>query len=716
MDGSDRPHGFDRLHSAVRYHVVHSLRWRSLRPLQESAIGPILDGESVLLVAPTAGGKTEAAVLPLLSRMLDEPWAGTSVLYVCPLKALLNDLEPRLSRLTGFLGRRAAVWHGDVGAADRRRIRREPPDVLLTTPESIEVLLTSRGGARAFFGDVRAVVVDELHAFAGDDRGWHLLAVLERVARFAGRDLQRVGLSATTGNPDSLAEWLAGSSKGPRRALVHGASDVRPPEVRVDAVESTENAATVVSRLHRGEKRLVFCDSRSRVEDLAYCLRDRQVRTWVSHSSLSLDERRQAELAFSEGRDCVIVATSTLELGIDVGDLDRVLQVDAPPRVASFLQRLGRTGRRPDSARNLLFLTTNPTGLLVALAIVRLWRAGFVEPLEPPPLPFHVVVQQIFGLVRQQGGLRRGEWREWIGRLPGIAALDPADLERLVDHLLATGFLFEDSGIVGPGPAFEKRFSGKRFLDLYAVFSSNPLFTVRHGNVEIGKVDEASFLQKRPDGTVVLLLGGRSWEVRDILWEEREAFVRPIGAKGRSLWPGEGLPLSFELCSAMRDVLVRPDPAEEDEATPDGLPPTLTRRGRLSLRDLRGQFAWLPPDDVTVLRREETRKARLWTFAGLRANAELAGRMAAADIPTSSFDNLSIALEGMPAAGAIEAAFRRPSATDGLQDPRILDGVARGLKLVECLPPELARKTARARLADPEAVEVIAGRPVILTG
>src|SRR6476659_4195751 len=208
---------FDRLHPALQHHIVNSLGWRSLRSLQERAIDPLIEGKHALLLGPTAGGKTEAAVFPLLSRMLTERWSGLSLLYVCPLRALLNNLEFRLQRYASYGGRRAAMWHGDVGDAARRAILADPPDVLLTTPESLEVMLvTPRVEHQTLFSGIQAVVIDEVHAFAGDDRGWHLLAVLERIMRLAGRDIQRVGLSATVGNPDELLEWQVGSSRGPR--------------------------------------------------------------------------------------------------------------------------------------------------------------------------------------------------------------------------------------------------------------------------------------------------------------------------------------------------------------------------------------------------------------------------------------------------------------------------------------------------------------------
>ncbi len=212
---------FGRLHPAVQHHVVNSLGWRELRPLQERAIDPILEGRHALLSAPTAGGKTEAAVLPLLSRIVEERWGGLSVLYVCPLRALLNNLTPRIAGYADLLGRTAAVWHGDVGDADRKRILAEPPDVLLTTPESLEAMfLSKRVRPELLLGSVQAVVVDEIHAFAGDDRGWHLLAMLARLDELCGRELQRVGLTATVGNPDELLRWLVCGGTGQRTSVV----------------------------------------------------------------------------------------------------------------------------------------------------------------------------------------------------------------------------------------------------------------------------------------------------------------------------------------------------------------------------------------------------------------------------------------------------------------------------------------------------------------
>ena len=271
----------------------------SLRPLQELAIDAVLDGANLLLLAPTAGGKTEAAFFPLIADGDEAAGRGLAVLYVSPIKALLNNQQARLEPVLRPGGRRAAVWHGDVPASARKRHPGGPARLLLTTPESLEVMLFGLevDHARLFAG-VRAVVVDEVHAFARDDRGWHLLAVLERIAA-RGQALQRIGLSATVGNEDDLLGWLSGRARpaghlSPGRRMGQAAPGRRPhrepgappPGVQLDYVGSLDNAATVIAALHRGEKRLVFCDSRPRVEQLAAALREREVDTFVSHTSL----------------------------------------------------------------------------------------------------------------------------------------------------------------------------------------------------------------------------------------------------------------------------------------------------------------------------------------------------------------------------------------------------------------------------------------------
>ena len=695
-----RESSFDRLHPALQHHIVNSLGWTSLHPLQEQAIGPVLDGDHALLLAPTAGGKTEAAVFPLLSRMLTEGWGGLSVLYVCPIKALLNNIESRLRAYGALVGRRVDLWHGDVGDARRRAIMREPPDLLLTTPESIEVMLvSSRSEPQVLFQDLEAVVVDELHAFAGDDRGWHLLAVLERVRRLSGREIQRLGLSATIGNPEALLEWLAPASSRPRRIIAPAGEVAKSASVYLDHVGGVRNAAKVVSALHRGEKRLVFCDSRARVEQMAAELRQAGTETFVSHSSLGLDERRRSEEAFSQGNDCVIVATSTLELGIDVGDLDRVVQMDAPATVASFMQRLGRTGRRPATTRNCLFLATTDDGFLRASGLLRLWLDGYVEPVVPPPEPFHIFAQQIMALALQEGRIGRATWRDWLGEMPAFGAMARGHLDEIVEFMLTRGVLYEDDGMLSLGVEGERAFGRRHFMELMSVFTSAPLFSVQHGRSELGLVHPLSF-QVRRTGPVVLLLAGRNWEVSHVDWDRRVAYVKATVEKGRSRWIGPGIPLGFELCRAIRRVL--------DDGTLDI---ELSRRARTKLVEMRQHFSWVDTT-ATAIVRDTAGASRWWTFAGLRANTMLGELIGTHRLPTAREENLSIRLQDGTGAEDLKSRLDQVDAEAQEAVFPVTDEAVEALKFSACLPRELAERTLRARNSDGPAASTCLREPI----
>jgi ATP-dependent Lhr-like helicase len=676
--------GFERLHPSIQHHVVNSLGWRELRPLQAQAVGPILDGEHCLLIAPTAGGKTEAAILPIFSRMLGEEWKGLSVLYICPIRALLNNLEERLSFYGSLVGRRCGLWHGDVGQASKSAILKDPPDILLTTPESLEAMLISRRtDRRYFFGNLQTVIIDEAHAFAGDDRGWHLLAVLERIAQLAGRQPQRIGLSATIGNPQEILSWLSREAER-SRVISPPANQVREAEVQLDYVGSIENAALVISKLHRGEKRLVFCDSRSQAERLASLLRTAGTNTFVSHSSLSVDERRLAERAFRESRDCVIVATSTLELGIDVGDLDRVLQLEAPTTVASFLQRLGRTGRRAGTKRNCLFLATNRESLIACSALLRMWRSGYVEPLQPPPDPYPVVAQQIMASICEEGAASR---RFDNASILSSLGQPEQTTDSLIEYMLEQEILFEDSGVLGIGPAGEKLYGAKNFMALMSVFDTPPLFQVLCGVEELGWVHPLSFagFGQRP---VVVSLGGRSWEVVRLDENKSIAHVKVTDVPGRSRWLGGSRALSWVFCETVRCLLL-------DELVDE----RWSKRAAAEIAEARSESNTVHAGGLVVETEARTGKTKWWTFAGLKVNYSLAQVLQTSDGVVPSFDNFSVEI---PHTGGVDETERRlQEAASKLDAAQFVDPDSHiKVKFWECLPMPLRRRYLASRLTD----------------
>ncbi|MFW6695729.1 DEAD/DEAH box helicase [Streptomyces sp. MAR4 CNX-425] len=713
---TERADPFDLLDPVLGHHIVNTLGWRSLRPLQEDAIKPLLAGDDALLLAPTAGGKTEAAAFPLLTRMNRHGWKGTSVLYVCPLKALLNNLHPRLRAYASWVGRTAELWHGDVTTGQRRRILTGRPDILLTTPESLESMLVSTHvDHRAFFAGLHAVVIDEVHAFAGDDRGWHLLAVLERLSSLIGRPLQRVGLSATIGNPGELLTWLQGSSRALRPARVvaphlvpptgtvpstgdRALKGAPPGDIELDYVGSLANAATVITALHRGEKRLVFCESRRAVEELGEQLRLRGVTTFLSHASLSMDERRRAEAAFADARDCVIVSTSTLELGIDVGDLDRVIQLDAPNTVASFLQRLGRSGRRSGTTRNCLFLALGSEGLLSAAALLLQWARGWVEPVVAPPEPRHLVAQQLLALCLQEHRVGTNLWHEWWG---GMGPFGPGATP-ITRHLVEQGYLELDGELLFIGPEAERRYGHRHFMNLTAVFTAPPEFTVYNGRTEIGRTDP-DLLTEEVEGPRKLLLAGRSWLVTYVDWKRKRCFVEPSDAGGRARWSGFGAERirSFILTRAARDVLLGENP-----------PVRLTGRAKAKLAEARNTHLHTVHPGGTVILRHSEGDVRWWTWAGHRANATLAASLSTVVAPHRRVNDQWIPLRDDEDTAARQRAFA--DARERLCLPEVDGRAVRGLKFGEALPPRLAEATLAARMADEMSAAEVLTEPVRL--
>ncbi len=663
---------FEQLHPSLQYHVVNTLGWSTLRPTQLAAIPPIHAGAHCLLLAPTAGGKTEAATIPILSRMLKESWPGTSVLYICPIKALLNNLEHRLTHYAGLVGRTVEVWHGDVSQSRKKKALKEAPNILLTTPESIEAMLISvRVDRPAWFGNLRAVVVDELHAFAADDRGWHMRSVLQRLEHYLPQPLQRIGLSATVSNPQELLEWFAPVGA---RQVVGSASVSTDADVTIDYVGNLENAATVISRLHRGEKRLVFCDSRSSAEQLSSMLRAKEVRTFVSHASLSVSERRQAEAAFGEEKDCVIVATSTLELGIDVGDLDRVIQIDSPSTVSSFLQRMGRTGRRSGSLRNCLFLTTNQDAFMLALGVTHLWSKGWVEAARPPDEPWPIVGQQILVAT-----LERGEWpvSELLSLMARCFPERPADgIRSMVDHMIQMSYLDSEGGLVRIGPETEREFGRGHYRDLLASFSGAQLLTGRYGGAEVGYIDPTVLTGEEPQR--LLLLAGRSWLVKEIEWSKRIVWLEAAKEGGKARWMGGARSLSREVCQGIRAALI------------GGASPAvhLSQRGKIELATLMDEIA--VSSDAHFMSRLGDSPARTWTFAGTKANRTYA-RMAGGGGAHVKFDALSIQA---PAAALSTAS---PKGMTFQLTTKEQTAFSADIKFAPCVPSELLCRTILAR-------------------
>lgn len=602
---------FSRFPERLQHSIAHQAGITSLRPVQELAGEAILDGHNVVVLAPTAGGKTEAAVFPVLAELLATSPEGVGALYIAPIKALLNNQEGRLGAYAEMVGLRRFVWHGDVPQSQKSSFCAEPAELLMTTPESIEVMLMSaRVPVPRLFKDLRHVIVDEVHAFAGTDRGAHLLSVLERLAAVSQHDVQRIGLSATVGNPEQIASWLTGTSR--RRGVV-----VSPPKpkarriIKVCLREDVADLAREAVREGRGKKSLFFCQSRSLTETVAEQMRDDSMDVFVHHGSVSKEERLAAEERFLGGTNACIVATSTLELGIDVGGLDLTFQANASSTVSSFLQRMGRTGRREGTVANMTFLCEDVMSVVQAAALVRLAARGWVESVRDETRNWPVLVHQILAMTQEHGGISAERCSQMLRRVPDFRGITEAEVMALIEHMKREEFLFEAGGLLSMGRAAERAFGKKNFFELYAVFSSPVLYRVQtEAGRDLGSLEQA-FVDRLVEEMSTFLLGGRAWMVIAVSHQERTVRVRAAPRGKKPSWGGF-VPqfLGFEVCQEMKAVLT----GEDDVPFLDGPAKAALAEWRADLGQLLARAEALQFDGTAV---------SWWTFAGGRINQTL---------------------------------------------------------------------------------------------
>lgn len=688
----DLPLAFFRLHPHLQHAIRHDLGWQELRPVQDLTIDAVLDGDNCIVLAPTAGGKTEAAMFPVLSRILTDEEPPVAALYVCPIRALLNNQEARLQGYARMVGLEAFKWHGDVGDSHKQRFRESPAHILMTTPESLEVMLISaRIDARALFRGLTTVVIDEVHAFAADDRGAHLASVLERLVAFCERDIQRIGLSATVGNPHVIGQWLQGSSKRAFR-LVDPPKAPAQRDLRIESCDDMGHAAAGIGRLARGKKSLVFVESRSKAEAVAHALEGSGVEVFIHHSAVSRSDRALAEEQFARGQNTAIVCTSTMELGIDVGDLDQVIQLDAPNSVASFLQRLGRTGRRADTRANCTFFCLSPESLLQSVALLRLAQAGWVEDVRPAAHAMHVLAHQVMALVLQEGGISRHRLLPWVHAAYPFSTVADERFHELVDTMVAKDILYEGDGVLSLGAAGERIYGRKNFFELYAVFTAPPVLRVLHGKEDIGYV-QALFvsMHDRNEGPLCFRLSGRAWEVVQVEWGKGVLRVRPAERGRVPTWLGQPGVLAEKLCQTMMDVLLHED----------GESKWLTRNAALELQELREDYEGLLEKGSAPL--EATPEGTQWhTFAGGAVNRLLAAGLEMETGQKWVSGNLSVKCRDIGLVEAGEAVRKLP----GLDWERIAADAAHDMvrgaisKFQPCLPQSAEDRLLAERLLD----------------
>jgi len=522
---------------------------------QEQSIPAILAGENVLLIAPTGTGKTEAASLPIFHRIMHGKGKGTQAVYVTPLRALNRDMLRRFHEWGEKLQVSVAVRHGDTSQADRRRQSLRPPDLLITTPETLQIMLTGKR-LRQNLSGVRTVVVDEVHEMAASKRGSQLAVLLERLCELAG-DFQRIGLSATVGSPEVVAKLLVGTMRSCRivQADVERASDFRvvspQPKHGDFAMASTLEcdprlAAQIrcIREIVRSKKCLIFVNTRQAAEVLGSRFRQLGEPIGVHHGSLSVEARVEAEEAFKTGALQGLICTSSMELGIDIGDVDHVIQYSSPRQVSRLLQRVGRAGHRIGRVASGTIIATCADDVAEACAIARRAGASELEAIQIHEKPMDVLANQIVGLEMDFGeidlerayriviraypfrDLKLEEMREVVSQIAEHRLVRPYQ-EKLQRTRKAREYYIENLSMIPD----EKRYN------IYDIV----------GRRSVGTLDEA-FVVSFAEPGATFVTKGEIWEISEVDVDHDEIKVVPIHRSGEiPSWTGEEIPVPFEV-------------------------------------------------------------------------------------------------------------------------------------------------------------------------
>ena len=686
MEPENPPTPFELLDRGIQ-EALWRMRWTSLRPIQAEAIEEILGRDRhVIISAETAGGKTEAAFLPILSRIAREEKGSVQALYVGPLRALINDQFRRVEDLCGSIDVPVHRWHSDVSASRKDSLLRSPGGVLLITPESLEALLVNRtANVGPLFSSLRFVVIDELHAFLGNERGLHLASLLARLRRHTAEAFRKVGLSATLGDDEAARRWVdpdaptdvvmirgekgakevsirvhayaeppAGKDEGLPAGDDDGDSETEPGEDR--RLARLASVARDAVRHFRGVTGLLFSNSRAAAELLAdlsnEVLREEKLpETFlVHHGSLSREIREDAEESLKSGDPFTAVCSSTLEMGIDIGDAKLIGQLGAPPSVASLKQRLGRSGRRDGEPRCLrAYVKLRAAGaddliarlepeLVQTVACIDLLLEGWVEPPLPGALDLSTLSHQVMAVIAERGGASAAALHDTLCARGPFRAIGGDVFARVLRSLGAKDAIEQEpGGDLILGLHGEKLRAGR---DFYAVFRTAPSFEVLHDSRSLGTLEWSS-VPKEGDA---LVFGGKRWKVKEVDGERWKIHVVPSTARKEPIFLGSPWPVHDEVRERMRAVLAS-----------DGERAYLDEAGARALESARRAARESVAARRRVLPLGEGRSL-LMTWAGTRVHQTLAEALRRAGL---SVMDRSLALEARASEADVRKAMER---------------------------------------------------------
>jgi len=628
---------FDLLSEPIRKYI-RDKRWEQLRPIQTAAISKILTTDSnYILASRTASGKTEAAFLPILSKV-DFNELGVQVLYISPLIALINDQFYRIEELCKYLDVTVTKWHGEANKTLKDRIIKQPNGVILITPESLEAMFVNKPfNVKQLFSNLKYVVIDEIHSFIGNDRGTQLKSILSRLQDINVGNYKIIGLSATIGDYDE-AKKFTGDEKN-TKVLLDRSSKETNAVFRYFKTESTELPLELLKDLYietKDNKVLIFPNSRGRAEEVAVKLRKISDRVnghpnyFSHHSSVDKEVREYVEyFAKNNNRqNFCISCTSTLELGIDIGTVDEVVQIDSTHSVSSLIQRIGRSGRKDGESSNLYLYATDKWSLLQSLACWLLYKEGFIEPPQTTEKPYDILLHQALSITKGHSGIPLNDLSKQLKENFAFNQIDTLEIKEILNHLIEIDYLERLRYEVIIGVEGEKVVNSREF---YSVFKTEENFKVINAGNTIGQIPFSPQIIEDEN----LLLAAKIWKIKFVDFKSKKIEVIPAKDGKKPMFFGSGglinprireKMLEILFCSTNFDVL--------DEPSDD------------QIQELRKDFSVFDINDTQLERPllSTEKHLQLFTFTGTRINRtiqlllNIAGIKSTLDDSCSGFD------------------------------------------------------------------------------
>lgn len=587
---------FNLLSEPIRKYIRYK-KWESLRPIQEKAIERILATDNnYVLISRTASGKTEAAFLPILSKVNFKE-QGVKVLYISPLIALINDQFQRVEELCEYLDVSVTKWHGEASKGQKDKLIKDPNGIVLITPESIEAMFVNKPyNVHHLFSSLEYVVIDEIHSFLGSDRGVQLKSLLNRLQRINTRKFSIVGLSATVSDANQYIELKEFLGNTENTKIIR---DVTPKPI--NAVfkyfegQTSELPLDLLKDLYtrtRESKVLVFPNARGRVEEVAVKLKKISDRVgghpnyFSHHSSVDKEVREYVEF-FAKNQshqNFCISCTSTLELGIDIGNVDEVVQIDATHSVASLIQRVGRSGRREGKASNLFLYATDPWSLLQSLACWLLYKEQYIEPIAVNKKPYDVLIHQLLSIVKGTSGIILTDLLEQLKNNTTFSHIETEEIEEIIFHLTEIDFLEKLGREFIIGIEGEKVVNNK---DFYSLFKSETFFKVSNKGIKIGELQPSYQIKLNEN----VFLSAKIWKIIDIDFKSKKIEVIPTNDGKKPKFISGGADIAHKIREKMLEILISKE-----------IYTFLDEIGQDAINELRNEFSPFEINDVKTQR------------------------------------------------------------------------------------------------------------------